>query len=298
MDGYWYKFKSISRECIKYELLSKEAVEIEIASYPEKNSYIPGVGLDDSGLSLNVTFDDGSEEIIRKGWVIDVSGLLKGSNTVNAYYQNCVVSLPVVVEKGGQKYVVDYVSESGYLLADSVERTRMFGSKVTEYPIDIQGYVPEQTSYSEEITEFESRIGIVYKRNPKILITNAVVEDISFQKQEGQSEVLDACVKINGSILTKDKDYIIIYENNDRTVNGKVYIIGINQYEGMIEKTLNINEESANEDTKNKIQEANEGESVQEGVETGDNCNMEVYFSLLLMSVLVIGFHFKKSLKR
>lgn len=71
--------------------------------------------------------------------------------------------------------------------------------------------------------------------------TDISFEDIAAVTYTGQALTPDVTVKDGQTVLTKDTDFSVSYEDNENAGTGKATIVGIGNYSGQVEKTFTIN---------------------------------------------------------
>ena len=74
-----------------------EPVSVSVETLPTKIYYFYKEAFDPSGLSLRVTYDDGTETVVTDGISLTGTDLTVGTNTITATYENCSTTFTVTV---------------------------------------------------------------------------------------------------------------------------------------------------------------------------------------------------------
>ena len=74
-----------------------EPVSVSVETLPTKTNYFYKETFDPSGLSLRVTYDDGTETVVTDGIACTGTDLIVGTNTITATVENQSVTFPVTV---------------------------------------------------------------------------------------------------------------------------------------------------------------------------------------------------------
>ena len=83
-----------------------EPVSVSVETLPAKTSYFYKEAFDPAGLSLRVTYDDGTQTVITDGFTLTCTDLAVGSNTITATFDNTSVSFPVTVRYAWWQHLI------------------------------------------------------------------------------------------------------------------------------------------------------------------------------------------------
>lgn len=247
-----------------YELIEIESriASLDISSYPDKTEFSSDEEIDLSGLELLVTYMNGEQETITDNWVI-LDGLLKEDPTVlQVQYMEKRVSVPITLHVKEHEYCIEYMDIYGNELANKKTGTASFGEKIEEVPISIPGYTAQNEIYNFIVDGGDNIFSVIYDENEKLYLEKGgMIEEIQSQKETGKEITPEIIVKYKGQILTKDKDYMIIYTDNIKAGNATALAVGINEYDGVISKEFLIEKsDSSAPDNQNPSEEPGQNE--------------------------------------
>ena len=208
----------------------KEVVEIRIVTGANVTEMNMQDDIDDTGLTLEVTYVDGTTEVISEGFCCDITDRVNGENTVVVNYKGVTTEYPVTIKESDCTYIVKYVDQYGNVIKDTVTGTAKSGSVFNLTAADIKGYTAEITEISETIG-FENEFIITYVKDEAVSVSEAVIQ---VENQEFTGSVITPSVKVSvdGKELKEGTDYTVKYENNIMSGTAYVIIYGCGEYEG------------------------------------------------------------------
>lgn len=208
----------------------KEVVEIKISTPADVTEMNMQDDIDDTGLTLEVTYADGTTEVISEGFCCDISNRVNGENTVLVNYNGVTTEYPVTIKESDCEYTVKYVDEYGNVLKETVSGTAKSGSEFTLPVEEIEGY----TAVIKESTEtigYENNFEITYVKNEAPFLSEAVIE-VESQEFTGSEIKPEIKVSLDGKTLKEGTDYTVIYENNIMSGTAYAIIYGCGEYAG------------------------------------------------------------------
>lgn len=204
-------------------------------SEPDEKDYESGKTspVDLSGLTLKATYDDGSEETVEDGFYAEFEEKKAGESLIIVHYQGKTVSYTVDVTNDECKYDISYVDEWDNEIADVKYGTAMSGNKITVDVPEIEGYRPI-SEVTEQMIGADNHFVVNYEtiKKPSVDDAEITLSGTSFE-YTGKEITPEVKVIYQGNTLVKDKDYILIYENNIEVGEAAVEIDGIGEYEGV-----------------------------------------------------------------
>lgn len=191
---------------VKVKPAEIKAESIAIASKPSKTTYNVGESLDVSGLSIEVTKNDGTKETLTSGFSVSPSGALNtaGTVTVTVTYEglsatfnvtvNPVVSLP---ESGSSSESSSTASESSS--SNSTSESNNSGSTENSTSSSTSESVPESsdpvnasnlgTTYSGQSRYYQQSLKDTVKVNGNTMtVYDAVCQIVAYEAGQGQPE--------------------------------------------------------------------------------------------------------------
>lgn len=208
----------------------KEVVEIKISTPADVTEMNMQDDIDNTGLTLEVTYADGTTEVISEGFCCDISNRVNGENTVLVNYNGVTTEYPVTIKESDCEYTVKYVDEYGNVLKETVSGTAKSGSEFTLPVEEIEGY----TAVIKESTEtigYENNFEITYVKNEAPSLSEAVIE-VESQEFTGSEIKPEIKVSLDGKTLEEGTDYTVIYENNIMSGTAYAIIYGCGEYAG------------------------------------------------------------------
>ncbi len=222
-------------------VIEKSVESIEIVSLPNKLTYEGVESLDEQGMTLKVTYSDGTESEITKGWFSYIDQRQLGANTVTVEYADCTTFYDVTVETGEVGFTVYFRDEYGNDLIEKDEYVCEFGDYLTVYAAEIPYYTPLENEVSFLLDEYKE-IVIEYTANETINIENAKVTPIKAQEYTGKEITPSVEVSLNGKTLTENVDYELEYFSNVDEGTAEIIIWGIGLYSGEVITSFQIQE--------------------------------------------------------
>lgn len=209
----------------------KEIAEIKIVTAANVTEMNMQDDIDDTGLSLEVTYTDGIIETVNEGFVCYIDERVNGQNTVVVNYNGSTTEYPVTIKESDCEYTVKYVDEFGNVLKEEVTGTAKSGSTLTVNADSIEGYTAVESEISEVIG-FENEFVITYEKNKASNISEAVVE-VEDAEFTGSALTPEIKVTVDGKTLVEGTDYTVVYENNVMSGTAYAIIYGCGEYAGM-----------------------------------------------------------------
>ncbi len=232
----------ISSDTVTTKKRETSATKLEIISDAEGKDFNMQDEIDTAGLTVRITYADGSTRDITEGFYAEIPDRKVGENTVIVCYEGLETEYNVNILASECEYTVSYKDELGNNLADSITGTATAGSTIDLEIPEIEGYTPINKTQTELIG-YKNNFIVTYTENPKTPVDDAVItiEDQYFADKELTPEVK---VKLGDAVLTTDKDFTVIYENNFNTGTATAVIIGIGAYDGILTANFKILEKT------------------------------------------------------
>ena len=225
---------------IDFEAREKTVQEITVASSPSKTSYRLDEEFDKTGMTLNVTYTDGSTAVVDEGfgcWFKTDRQI--GTNTMMVLYGDCTAEFNVEVTDDECTYNVYYRDEYGNDIHEKTTGTAAGGSTITVDALEIEGYEPVEESKKISIGVIND-LTFEYSKIPKINIEDAEVECAEEVDYTGEQIKPEIRVTLGGDTLNEEDDYTLVYGENIEG-EGIIEIEGTGDYEGFIYVSFSIN---------------------------------------------------------
>ena len=224
------------------KFLDKIEVSFDMADY----MFVDGYGYTENDVNMKIKNGDPSFiKVTTEGCQSKEYG--DGLYYYNNEYWNYVYEGEDVLtsEKDYAVYINEIVLDEGCEFPDSIKQSKVMSGDLDDFDFVVNGKVQDDVeihymSYSNSI--------YVYIPVGKPLIdlekVTTLVEGITDKTYTGDPIEQDITVSVTKdeekTVLTKDKDYVLSYENNVETGDATVTVKGIGGYIGTITKTFKI----------------------------------------------------------
>lgn len=131
-----------------------------------------------------------------------------------------------------------YVKKPSVIIKDSKGKSVASSNYKVTYPTNAKNV----GNYQVKVTfknNYEGEVKLDYQIKRKS-ISNATISTINDKTYNGYKQSFNISVKVNDRSLTRNKDYIVDFDNSINAGKGKVIVKGIGNYEGSIEKSFTI----------------------------------------------------------
>lgn len=218
------------------------AAKIEIVSPATKTQFNMQDEIDTAGLTVRITYTDGSTKDVTEGIYADIVNRVVGENTVVVYYEGLKAEYSVNIIAGNCDYTVLYQDEQGNELAESYTGTATAGSILNLEIPEIAGYNPVNTT-QQEVIGYSNIFIVRYTEAAKTSIDSAT---ITVQDQIFAQKNLTPNIEVNldGLTLAQGQDYTVSYLDNYYVGTALVVVMGAGNYEGMVTADFLITETS------------------------------------------------------
>lgn len=113
----------------RYSVSAENVSSVSVRTLPDKTNYVVGDSFRAGGLSIDVTYKDGSKRIIRSGYEVkDFSSVTAGSKTLTVKFGGKTANFNVYVNPEGSKntysYNVDFKQTEARKMLDMVNKLR------------------------------------------------------------------------------------------------------------------------------------------------------------------------------
>ena len=223
---------------IDFEPREKTVQSISVKTYPDKTEYRIDEELDKTGMTVEVTYSDGSTAVVGEGFACWIADRHVGTNTVKVMYGDCLTEFNVEITGAECSYDIYYLDESGNEVAEKTTGTAAVGETVTVNAKSVDGFTPDNESMDFTVGAYSELI-FTYHKTPGISISDAEIECISETKYTGKQITPDVKVSMNGKLLTENTDYEVHYGSN-LLGDGLISIDGIGAYDSFKIVTFRI----------------------------------------------------------
>ncbi|MGN0170028.1 MAG: leucine-rich repeat protein [Lachnospiraceae bacterium] len=220
---------------------------ITILNLPDKLVYNANDELNETGMSIEVTYHNGSVEAVSGGWLSTIADPQLGVNTVSVLYGNASTAYEVEIQPSEVSYTVKYLSASGSAIAESIEKSGMAGTVVSEVPVEIPGYSAVCESQEKELSIGKNEFIFYYYDNREDL-GEALVSYENEITYTGQEICPKVDVTLDGCKLEPNRDYSLYYMNNLNVGKAFFVIIAQNRYKGILCYDFEIKPRSSSEE--------------------------------------------------
>ena len=202
---------------IQFVALEKLVASLSIETPASSTTYFVGDAIITEGLSLNVTYADGTNEVVSNGWIVTGNTSREGLNEVKVYYGDKVVTYDIQVEKNDSKDIDILTSKS-----------EMFFGESMQLDVDADYVVPLswETSNSGVITVENGYITACGLGKATISVSsNGIIQDsitlnVVNTKQIVPSETMEDYITFTAP---KTGKYVFFSENSTHEIYGSVY---------------------------------------------------------------------------
>lgn len=223
--------------------IDKKASQIEIASQPSTLDVDINKEIDLSKIRLKVTYDDGSSEIIDKGFYITIENPKVGACNAKLKFEDLSLDYEVNIINSDIEYIVYYQDANGNEILEPTRGVAKVGQNVEVEVPYIEGY--KNTDKKCQFTIGQSNEFVIkYEGNDNSLKeANVKIADIKLDKSNYSNFKLNCVVSINDKELVYGKDYKIIFDyKNWNLGKNDLAILGVGDYSGFIGDYVNITE--------------------------------------------------------
>lgn len=220
----------------------RQTVSIKIADPAAKQSYTSDEEVDTAGLSLEVTWDDGTVTEVKEGFTALFEEKDAEKGRIAVLYGASAVSYEVSIIPQVQTYHICYQDESGEALAAERSIEMLYGSTQLLQAETIEGYTPQQEQMNVTAGD-EDTWTFVYTKNKRKDIAECIAFVNNGPFAYTGNEIIPEIIVYdweNAKYLTKGTDYQVLLSDNTEVGEAWVGIRGIGKYEGTTEMTFFI----------------------------------------------------------
>jgi len=210
-----------------------KATSLEITKLPDKTTYKMSEAFDKMGIEAVVTYEDGSQKNVSEEVFCEFSEKKLGTNIINVHFDGLLTSFSVEVVEDECQYTISYEDEFGNKIADTVEDVALAGSNISLEIKEIPGYIPDKKEIVVTIGADNDFVVTYSSAASKIDIADVTVDYIGSWIYTGTQICPELEVKYNNTLLEKDVDYCIDFDENLDAGTGKILLVGKGNYTGI-----------------------------------------------------------------
>ena len=220
----------------------RRAVSVEVAAPADKQQYGSSEKeIDTTGLTLNVTWDDGTSEEVTSGYYAYFKEKTTESATIAVQYDSAETTYEAGITPEEKDYTVYYKDEAGDDLAEASTVRALFGSSQTLDAPDVSGYTPEKAQMTVTAGDEDSWTFIYKKKNTKKNIEDGRMYVFGDLRYTGNAVIPRVSVEdADGKILKESVDYEVFLDDNVEIGEAWAGVHGIGDYEGLLSSTFYI----------------------------------------------------------
>ena len=220
----------------------RRAVSVEVAAPADKQQYGSSEKeIDTTGLTLNVTWDDGTSEEVTSGYYAYFKEKTAENATVAVQYDSAETTYEAGITPEEKDYTVYYKDEAGDDLAEASTVRALFGSSQTLDAPDVSGYTPEKAQMTVTAGDEDSWTFIYKKKNTKKNIEDGRMYVFGDLRYTGNAVIPRVSVEdADGKILKEGVDYEVFLDDNVEIGEAWAGVHGIGDYEGLLSSTFYI----------------------------------------------------------
>ena len=220
----------------------RRAVSVEVAAPADKQQYGSSEKeIDTTGLTLNVTWDDGTSEEVTSGYYAYFKEKTAENATVAVQYDSVETTYEAGITPEEKDYKVYYKDEAGDDLAEAATFRALFGSSRTLDAPDVSGYTPEEAQMTVTAGDEDSWTFIYKKKSTKKSIEDGRMYVFGDLRYTGNAVIPRVSVEdADGKILKEGVDYEVFLDDNVEVGEAWAGVHGIGNYEGLLSSTFYI----------------------------------------------------------
>lgn len=220
----------------------RRAVSVEVAAPADKQQYGSSEKeIDTTGLTLNVTWDDGTSEEVTSGYYAYFKEKTAENAMVAVQYDSAETTYEAGITPEEKDYTVYYKDEAGDDLAEASTVRALFGSSQTLDAPDVSGYTPEKAQMTVTAGDEDSWTFIYKKKNTKKNIEDGRMYVFGDLRYTGNAVIPRVSVEdADGKILKEGVDYEVFLDDNVEIGEAWAGVHGIGDYEGLLSSTFYI----------------------------------------------------------
>ena len=220
----------------------RRAVSVEVAAPADKQQYGSSEKeIDTTGLTLNVTWDDGTSEEVTSGYYAYFKEKTAENATVAVQYDSVETTYEAGITPEEKDYKVYYKDEAGDDLAEAATFRALFGSSRTLDAPDVSGYTPEEAQMTVTAGDEDSWTFIYKKKSTKKSIEDGRMYVFGDLRYTGNAVIPRVSVEdTDGKILKEGVDYEVFLDDNVEVGEAWAGVHGIGNYEGLLSSTFYI----------------------------------------------------------
>lgn len=220
----------------------RRAVSVEVIVPAYKQQYGSSeTEIDTTGLTLNVTWDDGTSEEVTSGYYAYFKEKTAENATVAVQYDSVETTYEAGITPEEKDYKVYYKDEAGDDLAEAATVRALFGSSRTLDAPDVSGYTPEEAQMTVTAGDEDSWTFIYKKKSTKKSIENGRMYVFGDLRYTGNAVIPRVSVEdADGKILKEGVDYEVFLDDNVEVGEAWAGVHGIGNYEGLLSSTFYI----------------------------------------------------------
>ena len=216
---------------IIFEETDCEVTSIAVTNKPSKLEYMMDEDLDTTGMTVEATYEDGSEKDVTDEVYCDFEEKSIGISKVNVYFADKSASFDVNIKPSQCEYTVTYENEYCEEIADRFTGYAMAGDEVELIIPEIEGYEPDKESIVKIIGS-ENDFVVTYTSEPKIQISDIQIKYETEFKYTGKQIKPEVQIEYQGNKLYENRDYYVDYDENTYPDKGEIIITGTGEFCG------------------------------------------------------------------